>query len=302
MLLLSKSLRYFIITAQKESITLAADKLCITASPLSRNIKELETRLGCELFTRTSKGILLTSQGHFLYDKIIPVYNEIIELEKELISNHKLNVIVEDKRLELNIGTDIFHYSHLLPIAKSRFFNEKNVNFSLEVSTNQDISQMLKENIYQVFFSQRILPKEHGIIHRKLTDEFMMIALQENMYRDDMTQEDIIASYPLVQYPRQSFSGVVDELTNYLISRKLNPIRITLPNVNDHLSIINQGGAIGILPSSVKNLINMHNYNIKLIPFLHKGEQLKVNSNAYYLCNNKDVFEENILPLLSDSE
>ncbi|WP_032486460.1 LysR family transcriptional regulator, partial [Yersinia pestis] len=109
MLLLSKSLRYFIITAQKESITLAADKLCITASPLSRNIKELEMKLGCELFTRTSKGILLTSSGHFLYDKIIPVYNEIIELEKELISNHKLNVISEEKRLELNIGTDIFH-------------------------------------------------------------------------------------------------------------------------------------------------------------------------------------------------
>ncbi|WP_071588327.1 LysR family transcriptional regulator, partial [Yersinia pestis] len=276
MLLLSKSLRYFIITAQKESITLAADKLCITASPLSRNIKELEMKLGCELFTRTSKGILLTSSGHFLYDKIIPVYNEIIELEKELISNHKLNVISEEKRLELNIGTDIFHYAHLLPIAKARFFNEENVNFSLEVSTSQDISQMLRENIYQVFFSQRVLPKEHGIIHRKLSDEFMMIALQDDMYRDDMSQEDIISSYPLVQYPRQNISSVVDELTNYLISRKLNPIRITLPNVNDHLSIINQGGAIGILPSSVKKLINMHNYNIKLIPFVHKGEKLKV--------------------------
>lgn len=54
-------------------------------------------KLGCELFTRTSKGILLTSNGHFLYDKIIPVYNEIIELEKELISNHKLNVTSEEK-------------------------------------------------------------------------------------------------------------------------------------------------------------------------------------------------------------
>lgn len=104
----------------------------------------------------------------------------------------------------------------------------------------------------------------------------MMIALQDDMYRDDMSQEDIISSYPLVQYPRQNISSVVDELTNYLISRKLNPIRITLPNVNDHLSIINQGGAIGILPSSVKKLINMHNYNIKLIPFVHKGEKLKV--------------------------
>lgn len=116
-------------------------------------------KLGCELFTRTSKGILLTSSGHFLYDKIIPVYNEIIELEKELISNHKLNVISEEKRLELNIGTDIFHYAHLLPIAKARFFNEENVNFSLEVSTSQDISQMLRENIYQVFFLSKSFTK-----------------------------------------------------------------------------------------------------------------------------------------------
>ncbi|MFL1407229.1 LysR family transcriptional regulator [Marinobacter sp. M1N3S26] len=56
-------LRYFVVVAQEESIGRAAEKLCISASPLSRQIQQLEERLGISLFTRESGRIRLTHDG-----------------------------------------------------------------------------------------------------------------------------------------------------------------------------------------------------------------------------------------------
>jgi LysR family hca operon transcriptional activator len=57
-----RHLRYFIAVAEEGSLTVAAEKRLHTAQPsLSRQMRDLEAELGCELLIRGAKGILLVA-------------------------------------------------------------------------------------------------------------------------------------------------------------------------------------------------------------------------------------------------
>eukprot|EP01132_Coremiostelium_polycephalum_P018384 gene18384-21924_t len=45
------------------SFTVAAQKLCLTQSAVSRKIQQLESHFGVPMFTRTSRSLRLTSEG-----------------------------------------------------------------------------------------------------------------------------------------------------------------------------------------------------------------------------------------------
>lgn len=47
-----RHLRYFVTVVEEQSITKAAEKLCIAQPPLSRQIQKLEEELGILLFER----------------------------------------------------------------------------------------------------------------------------------------------------------------------------------------------------------------------------------------------------------
>lgn len=59
-------LRYFLAVAREENITAAAESLHITQPTLSKQLMELEDRLGAKLFVRGNRKITLTEEGRFL--------------------------------------------------------------------------------------------------------------------------------------------------------------------------------------------------------------------------------------------
>jgi len=64
-----RHLRYFIAVAEEGSLTVAAEKRLHTAQPsLSRQIRDLEIELGCDLMTRSVRGIELTAAGRVFLD------------------------------------------------------------------------------------------------------------------------------------------------------------------------------------------------------------------------------------------
>lgn len=64
-------LQTFVIVAEEKSITGAAKRLYATPSTVSMHVKALEDELGVMLFTRTTRGMLITTKGEFLRDKAI---------------------------------------------------------------------------------------------------------------------------------------------------------------------------------------------------------------------------------------
>ncbi|MEJ0048869.1 MAG: LysR substrate-binding domain-containing protein [Rhodospirillales bacterium] len=64
-----RHLRYFVAVAEEGSLTVAAEQRLHTAQPsLSRQIRDLEYQVGAELFTRSARGVELTSAGRVFLD------------------------------------------------------------------------------------------------------------------------------------------------------------------------------------------------------------------------------------------
>ena len=59
-----RQFRYFIAVAESGSVAAASRMLAIAQSAVTKAMQELEDALGTRLFERTSKGIVLTPQGH----------------------------------------------------------------------------------------------------------------------------------------------------------------------------------------------------------------------------------------------
>jgi DNA-binding transcriptional LysR family regulator len=67
-----RGLRTFCLAAQHLSFKAAADELCLTASAVSHQIRDLEDRLGSRLFERRTRAIVLTDDGAALHREIAP--------------------------------------------------------------------------------------------------------------------------------------------------------------------------------------------------------------------------------------
>jgi LysR family transcriptional regulator, cyn operon transcriptional activator len=74
-----RHLRYFVALADQLSFTRAAEKVHITQSTLSHQIKQLEDEIGIRLFNRIGKRVVMTDTGEMLLHSVTKALREIDE-------------------------------------------------------------------------------------------------------------------------------------------------------------------------------------------------------------------------------
>lgn len=79
-----RTLRYFLAVAREENMTEAANVLHVTQPTLSRQIADLERELGVELFDRTNRSCVLTSDGMRLRQRAEEIISLVEQTEGEL--------------------------------------------------------------------------------------------------------------------------------------------------------------------------------------------------------------------------
>lgn len=82
-----KHIEYFIETCGYRSMSQAAEALFISQQALSRCIQNMESELGCKLFSRTVKGSTLTEEGQYFYNQLQPIVQRYRDTLNETISH-----------------------------------------------------------------------------------------------------------------------------------------------------------------------------------------------------------------------
>src|SRR5262245_13446618 len=77
-------LRYFLAAARFEHIGKAARAVAISPSAISTAIAALEEELGCALFRREAKSIVLNEHGEYLRKEIEAVFDHLSVIRKNL--------------------------------------------------------------------------------------------------------------------------------------------------------------------------------------------------------------------------
>ena len=119
--------RVFYFVCKCGGITAAAETLCISQPAVSQAVRQLESSLGCRLFTRTSRGVRLTAEGETLFSYV--------ERGLELILDGEtmLRRLQDLETGEIRIGaSDMTLRFYLLPYLEA--FHEQYPNVKITVS------------------------------------------------------------------------------------------------------------------------------------------------------------------------
>lgn len=137
-----RDLKYFLAIAEEGNITAAAKRLHMAQPPLSRHIKELEDRLGVQLFERGKRKIKLTEAGNFLHMRA----EQIVELLKATTT--ELKDFYMGDRGTLSIGAVTSVGGTLLP-KLIKLFRDRypNVVFRLREGESRRITELLDSGI-----------------------------------------------------------------------------------------------------------------------------------------------------------
>ena len=110
---MNNSLEYykvFYYVAQMGSITMAAERLCISQPAVSQAVRQLESSLNTKLFLRSSKGVRLTREGELLFHHVK------VGLEEFWDGEGMLRRVVIVEKGEVRIGaSDMTLQFYLLP-------------------------------------------------------------------------------------------------------------------------------------------------------------------------------------------
>lgn len=131
--------RIFSEVAKHQSFSRAARALYMTQPAVSQAIMNLERDLDIRLFTRTSKGVTLTTDGELLFEYVNSAIN-LIEVGEKKISESRDLIFGE---LKIGVGDTISRY-YLLPFLEKFNSNSPNIKLKIINRTTLELVRMVK--------------------------------------------------------------------------------------------------------------------------------------------------------------
>ena len=132
------ALRYFYEVARYGSFRLAAEKVRIAASAISRQIQLLEKELGFKLFSRTKSGLILTPAGEALLYRVKKAMNELS------IGRSEIDALHGSHRGTVRVGINETVAKEFFGEFLLRFRSKHpNIRFEITVANSDELEEVL---------------------------------------------------------------------------------------------------------------------------------------------------------------
>ncbi|GAA1118088.1 LysR family transcriptional regulator [Kribbella jejuensis] len=235
-----RELRYFRAVAEELNITRAADRLGIAQPPLSRAMRQLEHRLGGDLFDRSGARLALTTAGETLFKESGPVLDALDSAVRrtQRAGQSSRGLVVTAKP---GVATELLH--HLVGELRDVL-----PGIEVVVSGFGEQADMVRDGRADVALVSRPFD-DHGLELEELYTEPRVAALPagHELASKDVLEPDDLAGIPA---PRWSRANVAER--NYWSARPDDPV--DGPIVQDSsqlLEVVAFGQAIALVPRSM---------------------------------------------------
>jgi LysR family transcriptional regulator, transcriptional activator of the cysJI operon len=205
--------------AKCKSFSKGAKELYMTQPAVSQAIMQLERELETRLFTRTSKGVALTSEGNILFEHINSGINLIRAGEKKLLEVKNLMM----GELKIGVGDTISRY-FLLPHLERFHSISPNIKLKIINNTTFELCTMLKSGEIDIAICN--LPIEDSSLEIRKCLSVQDIFVCGEKYRDIISNPlnlEELSRLPLILLEPNSNSRKYVE--KYILSKgiKINP-------------------------------------------------------------------------------
>lgn len=135
------SYRIFYTVANTGNISKAAKELYISQPAISKSIQKLEESVGCKLFSRSSRGVVLTDEGKLLYEHVSEAFETLTMGEEKLKRSIELGV----GHLKIGVSSTLCKYL-LLPYLKEFIRQNPRISISISCQSTNDTLKLLEDN------------------------------------------------------------------------------------------------------------------------------------------------------------
>jgi DNA-binding transcriptional LysR family regulator len=171
----SRQLRAFVSLAKHGSFTLAAKELFLTQSAVSHSLRALEEDLGCRLFDRMGKKILLTLAG----EQLRPHAEEILAQMQQARKGLKKLANWGQSRLKICASTTACQY--ILPGVLREFQKTfPNVQLAIEPGDTKEAVELLEQKDIDCAICLEPDREERFQFHPLFSDELMFLVGAEH--------------------------------------------------------------------------------------------------------------------------
>ncbi len=135
------SYRIFYTVANTGNISKAAKELYISQPAISKSIQKLEESVGCKLFSRSSRGVVLTEEGKLLYEHVSAAFETLNLGEEKLKRSIELGV----GHLKIGVSSTLCKYL-LLPYLKEFIRQNPHITISITCQSTNETLKLLEDN------------------------------------------------------------------------------------------------------------------------------------------------------------
>lgn len=169
-----RHLRLIKAIVEEGSITRAIDRLHLTQSALSHQLKEAENQLGTKIFLRHNKKLILTRAGEKIYQTANEILEKLSDTEKEI------KALVFGEAGEIRISTECYSSYHWLPSVLKQF-HQLYPNVELKIvmeATHYPLQKLLDHELDIAIVSDPV--KNDHIQYLELFQDEMVMVVSEN--------------------------------------------------------------------------------------------------------------------------